>query len=393
MIKKKEFDKSILILIAIILITLITALTLYFNVRVDKISQLIKSNSEIKVLITIKDQDRLILTQVLIMNTETNKGALIDIPENTGTMLASMQKFSRVDSIFMEQGIDVFRNKISEMLSVDIPFHIIIERENFSQLTDFIDGLEIFISKSLDDDPSSFFIPYGSVVLEGDKVLQYLDQNTRDENKNTKVSAKQKVIQSFLKQLKTYSSKIINENNMLLFSDKITTNLDFNSLQKLFEVFGNLEVDRLVLQSVLGEKKLVSGNELIFPYNNENLIKVRVKRILINLNNPEVISDEKINFNLEVLNGTNVPGLASRSASYFSSFGYTITGIGNASNGSEEYEYTSILIRKDNREAAEAIGELINCKYIHTQYEEGIDDTIDFTIILGKDFDGKRCKD
>lgn len=390
--KKHEFDKSLLILLAIILITTITAFSLYLNVRVDKISQIIKEQGVISVLLTVIDDNEPLLTQVLLINTETNKGALIDIPENTGT-ISSMRRFSRVDTIFKEQGIDLFRDKIGDILAIDLPFHIVMDKNSFSQLIDFFDGLDIFISKSLDDNSSYYSIPSGSVVLEGDKVLQYLDLDISAEHKTGKVSRKQKIIQSFLMQIKRFSSKIIQEKNLLIVSEKINTNLDISSLEKLFGYLEYLEVDRLVLQWILGESKIVSGEELIFPYNNENLIKIKVKSILINLSNPEVISDEKMNFNIEVLNGTDTPGLAKRAADHFSSFGYNISEIGNASRGNEEMEYTSILIRKDNREAAEAIGELINCDYIYSRIEEGIDDTIDFTIILGKDFDGKRCKD
>ncbi|QEN06209.1 LytR family transcriptional regulator [Thiospirochaeta perfilievii] len=389
--KNKEFDKSLLILLAIILITAMTAFSLYLNVRVDKISQLVKEKGVISILITIVEDKKPLLTQVLLINTETNKGALIDVPENTGTIMSSMKRYSRVDSIYNEQGVDVFRDKIGEILAVDLPYHLVIEKNNFSQLVDLFDGLDIFISKALEDNTTHYSIPSGSVVLEGDKVLQYLDLEISTEHKTGKVSRKQKIMQSFLMQVKKYSKKIVIEKNLVQISEKIRTNLDMNSLKKLFDYLGQLEVDRLVLQGILGESKIVSGDELIFPYNNENLIKVKVKMILINLSNPEVISDEKINFNIEVLNGTNVPGLASRAANHLSSFGYTISGIGNAERGDEEHEFTSILIRKDNREAAEAIGELINCDYIHSQVEEGIDDTIDFTIILGKDFDGKRC--
>lgn len=391
--KKKEFDKSILILIAIIFITLITAFSLYLNVRVDKISQIIKDREVLKVLITVVEDDKPLLTQVLVINTETNKGALIDVPENTGTIITSIEKFSRVDYIYEDQGVDAFRNKIGEILALEIPFHIVIERENFSNLIDFFDGLDIFISKSLEESSQSYQIPSGSVVLEGDKVLQYLDLDLSTEHKTGRVGRKQKIIQSFLKQIKKYSNKITKENNLLIVSNELKSNLDINSLGNFFSYLGNLEVDRLVLQGILGENRIVSGEELIFPYNNENLIKIRIKRILINLSNPEVISDEKINFNIEVLNGTYTPGLASKAAKYFSSFGYTISGIGNVASSYDEHEFTSILIRKDNREAAEVIGELINCEYIHSQVEEGIDDTIDFTIILGKDFDGKRVKD
>ncbi|OQY38366.1 MAG: hypothetical protein B6229_06015 [Spirochaetaceae bacterium 4572_7] len=391
---KKEFDKSILILLAILIITLITAFSLYLNVRVDKISQVIKDSGVIKILLTVVDDDnKPFLTQVVLINTETDKGALIDIPENTGTILSSTNRYSRIDNIYEQYGIDTFREKIGEILSVDILYHMAFTKKNFSEVIDFIDGLDIFVSKSLDSSDSDSLIPSGSVVLEGDKVIQYLKLNDSEEYSAEDVSRKQKIIQGFLSQLKKYSTKISTEKNINFITNRMTTNLDLNSSMRLFKYLGELESNRLVLQGVLGDKKIVSGEELIFPYNNESLIKIRIKRILINLNNPEIISDEKLNFSIQILNGTDRPGLASRTATYFRSFAYSISGVGNADRGAEEHEFTTILVRKGNNEAAERIGELINCKSIHSLVEEGIDDTIDFTIILGKDFDGKRCKD
>lgn len=392
--KKKDFDKSLLILIAIIVITIVTAFSLYLNVRVDKISQIIKDKEVVKVLLTVvSEKDEILLSQVLLINTDTYKGALIDVPENIGTIVKSKKRYSSVASVYDDYGIETYREKIGSILALDVPYHIIISKNNFSQLIDFYDGLDLFISKSLEINDEEVYIPTGSVVLEGDKVLQYLALSSDEEHKSGIINRKQKIIQGFLSQIKKYSRLITLDNNLNHTVSRIKTNLDLNSTKKIFEILGALEVERLVLQGILGDTKNVSGEDLIFPYNNENLIKVRIKRILINLNNPEVISDEKLNFSLQVLNGTDTPGLASRASTYFSSFGYSISGIGNAEKGEEEHEYTSILIRKGNREAAQRLGELINCDYIHSQVEEGIDDTIDFTIILGKDFDGKRCKD
>lgn len=388
---KKEFDKSIMILIAIILITLITAFSLYLNVRVDKVTQILKDQGVLSAVITVEEDDQVILSQVLVINGETNKGALIDIPNNTGTIIESKKKFSSVASIYNEIGVNSYREKISDILALNIPFHITISRSGFMELIDLLDGLDLFISKSLEDQSHNFSIPSGSVVLEGDKVDQYINLDIKNEHNNAYVARKQKIIQAFLTQIQKYSTQIISENNFPNIYSRIKkTNLDYSSANKFFTLLGDLEVERLVLQGILGEERLVSGERLIFPYNNENLIKIRIKRILINLGNPEVISDEKLNFNIQVLNGSGIQGLANRTQRYLKSFNYTISGYGNAS--SDNFETTTILVRKGNREGAERLGELINCQYIYSQIEEGIDDTIDFTIILGKDFDGKRVK-
>ena len=42
------------------------------------------------------------MVERFIINTETNKGALVDVPENTGTIIASQKRFSSVDSIYID---------------------------------------------------------------------------------------------------------------------------------------------------------------------------------------------------------------------------------------------------------------------------------------------------
>lgn len=386
----KEFDKSLLILFAIIIITIVTAISLYFSVRIDKITQIIKDRGVIKFGLVVDDgEGNPLISQVVLINTETNKGALIDIPNEIATILPSEKRYSRLDSVYKEYGVEFYYERIGALLSLDIPYYIRVDKSKFSEIIDLVEGLDLFVSRS----NSNSLIPSGSVVLEGDKVLDYIDLILTEDNSTGVVNRKQKIIESFLTQIKSFSSKITG-NNILLFKNRLETNLDINSFEKFVEYLGSLKVERLVLQRILGDKQFVDSQELIFPYNSGNLIKIRVKSILKNLGDAEVISDEKLNFTIKVLNGTSSQGLAGRTSVYLSSIGgYTISGVGNADRGSSEVDFTEIWDMKGNIEAAQRLGDLINCSNIHSGgYEEGMDDTIDFTIILGKDFDGRRVK-
>ena len=105
----------------------------------------------------------------------------------------------------------------------------------------------------------------------------------------------------------------------------------------------------------------------------------------------EPFSEDELTVSLEVLNGTNVGGLARRAANVFQSYGYDVISVANADNA--EYERTVVLDRKGKLEVAQRVANLIRCRRVYSRLEETIDMSIDVTIILGADFDGRYCKE
>jgi len=91
------------------------------------------------------------------------------------------------------------------------------------------------------------------------------------------------------------------------------------------------------------------------------------------------------------LNGTRVNGLAGRTAEIFRSFGYDLATAQNADR--QDYEHTVVLARKGDLATAQQVARIINCTRVHAEPAEGIDTAVDVTIILGKDFDGRYCKE
>ncbi len=95
-----------------------------------------------------------------------------------------------------------------------------------------------------------------------------------------------------------------------------------------------------------------------------------------------------------MLNGTIQNGLASRTSQIFQSFGYEIQKVGNADT---IYEKTEIIDNKGDLPSAQRLAKIIRCNNVSSRpvVEEGIEEIIaaDITIIIGKDFDGRYCKE
>ena len=99
---------------------------------------------------------------------------------------------------------------------------------------------------------------------------------------------------------------------------------------------------------------------------------------------------------LEIQNGTAVQGLAKNTAALLQSAGYDILTISNADRN--DYDKTFIIDHIGNEEIAKNVGDFIRCTDIKTAEVKKDDsaleaDTlVDFTIVLGKDFDGRYVR-
>ena len=175
----------------------------------------------------------------------------------------------------------------------------------------------------------------------------------------------------------------------------MTSNLDDKEFHRLVSVISAVDSEHLVPQTITGSKRVVDGKTLLFPYYDGQLIKDVFKQVsnsLISLDNANV----NRTYVLEIQNGTTVQGLARNTMALLQSAGYDILSTTNAD--SNDYEKTLIINHIGNAEVAKQLGDFIRCSNIVEERLIGDSDSdaavssVDFTIILGKDFDGRYVK-
>ena len=169
------------------------------------------------------------------------------------------------------------------------------------------------------------------------------------------------------------------------------------TLIRLFDEFAHIDTDRTNIQSVSGNPREVSGQILIIPHWDGNLVKEVVRQALGQLTRQAegFLSDRT--YTVEVLNGTAVTGLAGRTAEMLRSFGYDIISIGNADRN--DYESTVIIHRSEDENMAKTFADIIRCNNIRSEVfvqdneDEGVIQNIeyksDLTLIIGRNFNGR----
>jgi len=394
--REKEFDRSLLLIMIMMLVIIVTALFLYFQVRTDKMSESVKSGSIVPIMFIVTEENTPLLTELFLFYPDTGKGAILDIPGNTGSIIENLNKVDRIDILYDLKNIEPFKQKVAELTDIQIPFHYIISLENLQVLVDLLDGLQLFIANPVDikNESEVVLLPSGSVNLDGSKLVSYLKYSLQGESDSEKIDRNQKFLKSFLEKLASRKEYLGSDDIYHFINERVTTNLDRKSFENFLNYIDDLDTDRLQYNKVLGLKQFVDNQELLFPHFDARLLKELVKQIEDYLVNIRSSSDQGVAFSVEILNGTDVNGLASRTAQVLKSFGYRISDIGDATRTDGlEYKNTVVLDRKGNPDAAKSLAALIKCERWHSEADNSLDDTIDITLILGRDFDGQHVRE
>lgn len=390
--RRGKWDKSIVLLILIVIVVAAAGILGYLQLRTDVFAEKLKSGEPVAMLFCIGGDQEYAFFELLLYHPDTNRGAILYIPGNVGMIIESLKKVDRIDALYERGNLDLLIDKVEELAAIDIPFFIDLQDSELERQVDLLGGLELFIPNPVD---SSFagrrvLLPSGSVILDGDKIRDFIAFEDEMENEVDSVGRKQRFLQALLKSIAD-SDLLEQKSAFEVFRANMDTNLSPRALRSFVLELKQLDNEKIVFQRVLGSSRIVDGKELLFPHFDGQLLKEIVKQTLETISSQEPFSEDELTVTLEVLNGTNVGGLARRAANVFQSYGYDVGLVANADNA--EYERTVVLDRKGRLEVAQRVANLIRCQRVYSRLEETIDMSIDVTIILGTDFDGRYCKE
>ena len=390
--RKRKWDKSILLLVLIVLVVLAAGVFGYFQLRTDLFTEKLKSSSPVAVLFCLSGDKEYGFFELLLYHPETHRGAIIYIPGNVGMIIESLKKVDRIDVLYRRGNLDPLIDKVEELVAEDISFFVDLQDSELRNQVDLLGGLELFISNPVDTASADgrVLLPSGSVMLDGDKIRDFIAYQDEMENEVDSVGRKQRFLQALLKSIA--DSDLLEEKSAFsVFRNSMDTNLSPRALSSFVQEMNKLNDEKIVFQRVLGSSRIVDGKELLFPHFDGQLLKEIVKQTIETISSQEPFSEDELTVAIEVLNGTNVGGLARRAANVFQSFGYDIVSVANADN--PEYQKTVVLDRKGRIDVASRLANLIRCQRVYSRLEETGDMSIDVTIILGADFDGRYCKE
>jgi anionic cell wall polymer biosynthesis LytR-Cps2A-Psr (LCP) family protein len=390
--RSRKAERSVVLLVLIGFVVAAAAVYAFFQLRVDQISDALKKKVPVDVLFIVSDKDTPLFFEVFLYNPETRKGALFHVPPNLGGVIESLKRVDGIDALYRRANPAPVKKRIEDLLGVSIQCVIDISLDDLVRTVDLLGGLSLFIPNPVDVmwNGKRVLLPSGSVTLDGDKVRDYVTFEDRLESEADKIGRKQKFIQALLKGLGENAGFLLQRAPLRALRSFVRATLAPRALGSFVGEMGRFDPERMVLQRVLGNTRNVDGRDLLFPHQDGELLKEAVKQTLEANASSQFVPLENLTITVEVLNGTKTPGLASRARELFQSYDLEVLAPGNADN--EAYANTVVLDRKGVLENAKKVADIIRCTRIFSRPDPQMDQAVDVTVILGKDFDGRYVK-
>jgi anionic cell wall polymer biosynthesis LytR-Cps2A-Psr (LCP) family protein len=397
-------DASVFFLLFIVLLTVggITAGVLLVNY--DPIQEALSSDQVINTLFIFEGEPqngaiKPLSAFLLMYYPATKRAAVFNIPGQVGLILTGVNRVDRIDSIYDPENIDVYKNEIASFIGDEIDYSIVYDLNTLEKTVDLLEGVELFIPAAVEvyDSTPPVLFASGLCRLDGRKTHSYLTYKLPQEDDEAVNLRRQRFFYAFIKRLGEQNRALKQKSVAKVYHSLMKATMSERERERLFDEYSNINMDRVSIQSVAGTTREVSGQTLLLPSYNGNLIKEVIRQTLVSLTSPiEGQFSDRV-YTVEVLNGTATNGLAGRTAELLRGFGYDVVSVGNTDSA---YDNTLIIDQLGYQVAAQNFGSIIRCSAIQVRADnlesDGIEDIgnamqykSDFILIIGRDFNGR----
>jgi anionic cell wall polymer biosynthesis LytR-Cps2A-Psr (LCP) family protein len=397
--RRSSIDASFILLAVIVLIVIAGVIFAIIVLQSDPLEEVFAEDSVINTLMIIEKDGKPLGSFVLMYYPSTKRAAVFDVPGEIGLIIQSINRVDRIDAVYVPKRTKPFEDELSKLLGAEIDFSIVFTIENLGKLVDLMEGVEIFIPSPVQiygetAELGPILFPSGMVKLDGEKATQYISYLIEEEERDSAAFRRQRFFKGFLKTLGERSDYLQHPQIARIFNTLLESDMNQRFRDRLFSELSFIDTDRMNVQAVGGNLREVSGQELIFPFYDGSYIKDVVRRSLVTLARQGEGSLADRVFTVEILNGTSTSGLAGRTSDLIQGFGYDVITVGNAENSN--YAATEIIDRSGIDELGDTFADIIQCENITREIynpeeldSQSMEYKADFTLIIGRDFNGR----
>ncbi|MCQ2591972.1 MAG: LCP family protein [Treponema sp.] len=402
--RKKLRDEQKGILFIAIIAVIIISVSLFFalTLKSNSVEDELEKNQLIRILFVVdmesddyNGNNEFLFSSVLIYDSTSHKAAVINLPDYTGAIYQSLGRVDKLAEVYNELGMATYKAEIEKMLGITLNYTSQIRLDDFIKLCDMMGGMRVFIPSPIDcvsENGERWLLPSGAVNLDGDKIATYLQYRDSEETEDNIQDRYQNVMVALLTGFHDKKFVIFNKKNFKKYAMCIQTNLDDDEEETLYSIISGLDAESIIRQTITGSLRNVDNQQLLFPLNNGEFIKEAIQQTTKMLVSSDGSFSARV-YILEIQNGTTTQGLARRTSTLYQDASYNVLAAVNADRN--DYAETVIIDHIGNETAARNVGELIRCTNIKQpdyNSESEMSSTeaqVDFTIILGKDFNGR----
>ncbi len=312
---------------------------------------------------------------------------IISIPRDTRVQISGRTGLDKINHAHAYEGIEGAIRTVEDFLDIDIHYYYRIDYNGLSKLVDDIGGVEIDVPMNMKyydpyaDPPLKIDIKKGKQILDSSKALQFVRFRKGYSDQDLgRIDAQH----TFLRAL---ADKLLDPMTVLKLPkllETVTTYVETDMPPSVITSYAmkavSINIDNINMITIPGQPKQIGGIWYYIPSTEGT------KTIIdgINKNNNTKTSnseDKNKKVTIEVLNGSEVEGLATKVSKKLEDLGYEVVNIGNV-NGIK-YNETHIYDRKNNKKESKEIAKILGVR----NYEEDIDldANVDISIVVGGD--------
>jgi len=122
--RSMKIDRSVFFLFVILAVLIGAAVILVFAMRNNPVRDALSGDQLLKVLVVLEDEGVPLSTNLIAYYPGTKRAAMFDIPGETGLIIKSLGRVDRIDAVYVENGMNAYRQEIEKLTGIEIPFSI-----------------------------------------------------------------------------------------------------------------------------------------------------------------------------------------------------------------------------------------------------------------------------
>lgn len=388
--RKKNYIFILVLLIIIFLIIAVFSLTKYF-LNYSSFSTLKFQNNSLLITLVLgidknsENKGRTDTIFLVFYNIKTHKLFIYTIPRDLRIKVNYEGKsfYDKINHIYYKSNIITLKKSLEKLLSINIPYYIILNYQIVQSLVDMLGGIKIYIDKDMHyiDHSGNLYIDIkkGFNLLDGDKIMEYLRFRADKDGDLGRIKRQINFI-NLLLQHKKELLKLSNIKKIVeIFYKELDTNYTLMDFNILINQFKNFPEENFYYEILLTKPIKIGGIDYLLPLQDGAYAKYRIKNIFKFLSSKEKKYTGKVT--VEIKNGSNKKGMAKLLRNKLLYYDVNVLYYGNAKN---IYKETVVIDRIGNLQKAQTIARILKTNNIYTKIDKGLG--IDVTIIIGKDF-------
>ena len=125
-------DKSVFFLFLIVVLIVVSLFMLLSSLRVDPIEQAVQDELMINLALILERNGKPIATELLMYYPGNARGALLDIPVETGLIIQSLNRVDRIEALYDPASPRKYLEEISKLTGTVIEWYLVLDEARLS---------------------------------------------------------------------------------------------------------------------------------------------------------------------------------------------------------------------------------------------------------------------